>query len=280
MLRNTFCHIPGIGTKSELNLWAQGILSWDDIMKIPLRELFGTKNYFLRYRLLESSDHLADRDPNYFADLLPASELWRLYGEFRSVSAYLDIETNGLAAPNNAITTIAMYDGRTVFHYVKGRNLDRFVEDIRQYKVIVTYNGKSFDVPVIENHFGIKLHQAHIDLRYVLKSLGYSGGLKGCEKKMGIDRKELDGMDGYFAVLLWKDFIANRNGMALQTLLSYNVLDAANLEMLMVMAYNLKLKETPFFDTHALKLPLPVKNPFEPDLETIARIMGENDRYF
>jgi uncharacterized protein len=280
MLKNTFCHIPGIGVKSEQALWSQGILSWDEIMRIPLSDLSGTKNYPLRYRVVESLGHLADGNPNYFEELLPASELWRLFGEFRNSTAYLDIETDGKAETRNSITTIAMYDGRTVFYYVRGRNLHEFSRDIRRYKVVVTYNGKCFDIPVIEQQLRIRMNHAHIDLRFLLKSLGYTGGLKGCEKKLGIDRKELDGVDGYFAVLLWNDFLRNRNPMALQTLLSYNVLDAVNLEALMVAAYNLKLKETPFFETHHLGQPPPVQNPFHPDTETIVRIMGENDRYF
>lgn len=280
MLKNTFCHIPGIGIKSESVLWSQGILCWDDVMKIPVAEFSGTKYYLLRYRVIESTDHLADGNPNYFADLLPATETWRLFGEFRHSVAYLDIETDGLPAPYGSITTIAMYDGKEVFYYVKNRNLEDFVHDIGRYKVVVTYNGKCFDIPVIENQFRIKMKHAHIDLRYILKSLGYTGGLKGCEKKMGIQRKELDGVDGYFAVLLWRDFLRNRNPMALQTLLSYNVLDAANLETLMIAAYNLKLKDTPFAATHHLELPPPVRNPFDPDPETITRIMGENDRYY
>jgi uncharacterized protein len=280
MLKNTFCHIPGVGTKSEQALWSQGILSWDDALRIPLSDLLGSKNYLLRYRVAESRDHLSDGNPNYFADLLPPSELWRLFSDFRHVTAYLDIETDGLPNGRNTITTIAMYDGKTVFYYVRGRNLHRFPEDIKKYKVLVTYNGKCFDIPVIENHFHMRMNQAHIDLRFLLKSLGYTGGLKGCEKKLGIDRKELDGVDGYFAILLWNDFLRNHNPMALQTLLSYNVLDAANLETLMVIAYNLKLRETPFSGTHQLEPPPPVQNPFEPDPETIIRIMGEHDRYF
>ena len=66
----------------------------------------------------------------------------------------------------------------------------------------MTYNGKSFDIPFIESHFGAKLTHAHIDLRYILASLGYRGGLKGCEKQLGIDRGDLKNVDGYFAVLL------------------------------------------------------------------------------
>jgi uncharacterized protein YprB with RNaseH-like and TPR domain len=106
--------------------------------------------------------------------------------------------------------TIALYDGKSIFTYVQGQNLDEFTRDIQKYKVIVTYNGKCFDVPFIESYFRVKMPQAHIDLRYLLKSLGYTGGLKGCEKKAGIDRGEMEGIDGYFAVLLWDDYQKTR----------------------------------------------------------------------
>ena len=77
----------------------------------------------------------------------------------------------------------------SIYTYVQGQNLERFKDDIYKYDVICTYNGKCFDVPVIESDLGIKLKQVHIDLRYVLKSVGFSGGLKGCERKAGIDRE-------------------------------------------------------------------------------------------
>jgi len=186
---------------------------------------------------------------------------------------YLDIETSGLAAGGNCITTIAVYDGKSVMWYVKGRNLERFREDIQKYKLVVTYNGSCFDIPFIESYLKIRMRQPQIDLRFLLKSLGYTGGLKGCEKKMGLDREELDGLDGFCAVLLWNDFSTRGNKKALETLLAYNVLDAVNLETLMVMAYNLKLRETPFLDTHQLPLPGPVHNPFEPHKETVDRIL-------
>lgn len=280
MLRNTFCHISGIGTKLERTLWSKGVRSWDDVMRIPLNQIAASGHYVLRYRVKESLDHLADRNARYFMDTLPPDQTWRLFADFRDSVAYLDIETDGLAGSRNPITTIALYDGYSVTCYVRGKNLKDFPRDIRRFKLLVTYNGKSFDLPVIRKSLAVPMDQAHIDLRYVLKSLGYSGGLKGCEKRLGIDRKELDGMDGFFAVLLWQDYGRTGKAQTLETLLSYNVLDAANLERLMVMAYNMKLKDTPFCDSLRLQLPSPFRNPFDPDPDTIARVMGENDRYF
>ena len=54
----------------------------------------------------------------------------------------------------------------TIRTYVQGQNLEQFKDDIYEYDVIVTYNGKCFDVPFIESDLGIKLKQVHIDLRY------------------------------------------------------------------------------------------------------------------
>jgi hypothetical protein len=115
----------------------------------------------------------------------------------------------------------------------------------------------------------------HIDLRYLLRNLGYAGGLKGCEKKAGIDRNELDGLDGYSAVLLWNDYQRRRNPKSLETLLAYNIQDVVNLEYLMVLSYNLKLKETPFFQSHQIPSPNQPEIPFKADKGTIARISRE-----
>ena len=171
------------------------------------------------------------------------------------------------------MTTVAVYDGTSIFTYVQGQNLSKFEEDIQKFKVLVTYNGKCFDVPFLERYFGTKLNQGHIDLRYVLKSLGYTGGLKGCEKKAGIDRGDLEGVDGYFAVLLWNEYQRNKNPKALETLLAYNIQDVANLEYLMVLSYNLKLKETPFVQSHQITFPKQPEIPFKADKRIIEGIM-------
>jgi uncharacterized protein YprB with RNaseH-like and TPR domain len=172
------------------------------------------------------------------------------------------------------ITTIALYDGKSIFYYVKDRNLDDFPKDIKKYKVIVTYNGKSFDAPFIERYFGIQLRQAHIDLRHILASLGYKGGLKSCETQLGFHRGNLTDIDGFFAVLLWNDYRKNGNKKALETLLAYNIQDVLTLENLMVISYNLKIKDTPFY-RNSLPEPILPKSPFHVDMGTVNRIRSE-----
>lgn len=275
MLKNTFIHIPGIGDKTEKRLWDSGILDWDGFKKPFEIDLSHKKLGSIERFLKESKEHLKNNSPRYFDGLLPANQCWRMFPEFRNSIVYLDIETTGLKMWGFEITTISMFDGESIFYYVKDQNLDDFAKDIKKYNVIITYNGKSFDIPFIESHFGINLPHAHIDLRYILASLGFRGGLKVCEKQLGIDRKDLEDIDGYFAVLLWYDYIQNKNQKALDTLLAYNIMDTVNLEMLMVISFNMKLKGTPFYQTHQLPVPLPPDIPFKADPKTVDRIRGQ-----
>jgi uncharacterized protein YprB with RNaseH-like and TPR domain len=274
MLKNTFLHIPGIGIKTEQRFWNSGIQSWEDFKpNCPIR-LSQSKIDAITAFLEESNKNIELSNPNYFSDLLPTNPHWRFFPEFRSSTVYLDIETTGLENWENEITTIALYDSNSISYYVNGQNLNDFVDEIDKHKVIVTYNGKCFDVPFIENYFGIKMNHAHIDLRYILRSLGYKGGLKGCEIQLGIDRGDLAGIDGFSAVLLWQDYQRNGNKKALETLLAYNIQDVLTLENLMVISYNLAIKGTPFY-RNQLTEPLLPKIPFSADLETVERIKSE-----
>ncbi|MFH0821804.1 MAG: ribonuclease H-like domain-containing protein [Pseudomonadota bacterium] len=279
MLQHTFCHIPGIGPKKEKELWGRGLRSWKDVEDGLHRRLRLKNRVLIEDRIGESIIQLKTDNPQYFSQYLHGGDSWRIFQEFRSETAYLDIETTGSGNGDEHITTIALYDGNEVRYYVHGLNLQRFAEDIWDYRVVVTYNGKTFDIPFINKQFGIRMDHAHIDLRYVLHSLGYRGGLKGCERQLGLDRDELDGVDGYMAVLLWDDYVHNNNLKALDTLLAYNVLDAANLEALMVMAHNLKIEDTPFADAHRLPVPKAPVNPFMSDIGTIRRLMSRHAKY-
>lgn len=273
MLQHTFCHLEGIGRKTEEKLWKKGILSWQDWQETPPISIRATSR-LEALSVLEQSLLAIEDQPTFFTDRLAASEHWRLFPHFRATTAYLDIETTGLGETSE-ITTIALYDGKDVQTYVNGINLDSFIQDINQYKLLVTYNGKSFDIPFIEKFFGIKMDQAHIDLRHVLSKLGYRGGLKGCEKMIGIDRNELDGVDGYFAVLLWYEYENYNNEKALETLLAYNIADTVNLETLLIHAYNKNITGTPFADKLHIDTPVqPICN-YMADLHTVEHVKSK-----
>jgi uncharacterized protein YprB with RNaseH-like and TPR domain len=270
MLHNTFCHIPGIGPATEKRLWAAGITSWDRWQDAPPVRLPNSSRMEIRSLLEKSSEALAN-DPGFFTSRMPSHEQWRIFPQFRHTTAYIDIETTGLG-DEAELTTIALYDGESIRYYINGQNLEEFPDDICAYSVLVSYNGKAFDVPFLERYFRISLNQAQIDLRYVLARMGFKGGLKGCEKMLGIDRGELDGVDGYFAVLLWKEYENYRDPKALETLLAYNIEDTVNLERLLVEAYNRNVGQTPFARELSLPRPqLPV-SPFQADIACVERI--------
>ncbi len=271
MLYQTFCHIEGIGKITEQKLWQAGITNWSKWQYPSPVKLSGFSSAEAPRVLNESLLAIRERRPDYFTKRLPANEHWRIFPHFREETAFLDIETTGLGH-DSEITTIALYDGNKVYTYVNGRNMDDFTEQIFKYKVIVSFNGKCFDVPTIEKEFHIKLHHAQIDLRYVLPGIGIKGGLKKCEKQMGICRGNLDGIAGNEAILLWHDYISSNNDKALETLLAYNIEDTVNLEVLLIMAYNLNLTGTPFANLLALPKPDAPQIDFFPDQQTLYRI--------
>jgi hypothetical protein len=255
-------------------LWDAGITSWQKLAGAAPSGYSPAKLARLREGVAASEARIATGDAVAFAGTLPSHQQWRLFSTFRDKAAYLDIETTGLGAPGDKITTIALYDGRKVLHFVHGRNLDEFPDVIKRYGLLVTYNGKCFDVPFIERYFRIRLGQAHLDLRYILRQLGYGGGLKGCERALGIDRGEVDGLDGFHAVILWREWERHRRAESLETLLAYNVEDTINLEALMVLAFNRLVRQTPFASRETVADGSPPSNPFSADPRTVARVLA------
>ena len=275
MIQNSFIQLPGIGAKKEISLWNDGIFSWSD---------FINKRKELGFRLDEDKslshiqkclNNLANNQVDYFYNTLPASEEWRLFREFQNHCLYLDIETNGGDFFSGFITTIATYDGNEIRYYVHGKNLDDFITDVFNYKILITYNGKSFDIPFIQNFFNVELNHAQIDLRYILASLGFKGGLKSCEQQLGLLRDGLDGVDGYFAIHLWNDYYYNANQKALETLLAYNIEDSINLEKLMQISFNMKIDSLGFENFKKVPNYRIPNNIFQPHFETISKIKSK-----
>jgi len=271
MLKNTFCHIRGIGEKTERDLWLDGVISWTSSLQCEfIRRRPSLKEAFDR-SIEESVRNYEARKARYFAEHLPSNQVWRLFRDFQDVCAFVDIETTGLSTWAE-ITTAALYDGRTVRHYVNGVNLDQLPGDLQECTLLVTYNGTCFDIPFIERQFNVRLPHAHIDLRYPLRSLGLKGGLKSCERQLGMARPGLEDVDGYVAVLLWNEYRKRDDRKALETLLAYNIRDAVVLHELIVRTYNEKVKKTPFSDSHTLSLPSLPEPPFKADPDTVARV--------
>jgi uncharacterized protein YprB with RNaseH-like and TPR domain len=237
LLEHTFIHIPGIGPKTERRLWESGILTWKGFLAQEKGTPFSSHRHAYVKRHVEAS--IENRDNiHFFQERLSSTNMWRVFERFKDRAVYLDIETSGGGQDPDEITVIGLYDGLSVQTFVNGMNLDGFELAVAEHDLVITFNGSQFDLPMIRRHFPhIAIPPAHIDLRFLLKRLGYSGGLKMIEKASGLARdRNIDGMNGYEAVMLWQ---AYRRGdhRALERLIQYNTADIVNLKPLMEKGY-------------------------------------------
>lgn len=244
MLPYTFCHLKGVSKSAEERLWSLGIVSWNDFERYPGTVFSSEKTASIKEQLKESLAALEMGKVDFFLSRLAPVERSRIYPHVRGKIAYVDIETTGLSEEDE-ITTIALYDGKTLNTYVRGENLSDFIQDIQGYTLLVTYNGTRFDLPFLRSTFQKRFRLAHLDLCPVMQALGYWGGLKRCELLMGIKRQVPEGIDGREAVALWHRYEQDKDVSALRLLLAYNSQDALTLEMLLVKAYNRVMESCP-----------------------------------
>lgn len=236
MLRATFQHLPGIGPATEARLWGEGTRSWEDLeARLGAGAEFPAEAARTIARGIEEGRAaLAARRTGHFGERLAAREHWRIYRNFAKETAFLDIETTGLSPHEGIVTVVAVHGGGATRSFVADDDLEELPAYLRRFRVLVTFNGKLFDVPFLESRFPLWVPpEVHIDLRFVLYRLGQAGGLKRIEERLGVGRDaSLRGVDGLEAVRLWAEHRAGRSG-ALERLVAYNRADTVNLEPLL-----------------------------------------------
>jgi uncharacterized protein YprB with RNaseH-like and TPR domain len=234
MLRATFQLVPGLGRTRERRLWESDVLDWTHLSRAPAALLPARLRARLETAAAGAAEALTTRDLVRLARALPGREHWRLYGAFADRALYLDIETD-----REGVTAIGLLDERGPRVLLAGRDLQAFPALVGEDRLLVTFNGASFDLPVLERAFpGWQRPPAHVDLRPVLGWLGLSGGLKAIERRTGIGRPaHLHGLDGHAAAWLWRHGL-HGDRQALRLFVEYNLYDAINLRTLMALAYN------------------------------------------
>lgn len=269
LLKRTYQHIDGIGPKKEKLLWEEGVNDWQDAMdNIDYYAMPKSIKDALKIELPKSIYNYNSKNYNYFIKKLPNSILYRLYPILINETLFLDIETTGIKPPNAHITVIGCYDGREMKVFVHGINEREFLDYIKDYSIVVTFNGSCFDIPFLERYFKTSIECAQIDLRFLLKDLGYSGGLKKIEREAGLSRgNDMEGVTGYTAVLLWNYYKETKDKTAIDSLIHYNLLDTINLEHLLRLAYN---KYADMYKTTPLEYrKLPVIENYKPNKKLI-----------
>jgi uncharacterized protein YprB with RNaseH-like and TPR domain len=229
-IENSFIPVRGVGEVTERRLWERGITRWEEFHPEAVGDTTAERiGQFIDI----ARDHLDRGDPRFFRDAFPSGSHWRLYENFRADACFLDIETTGLSKHRNQVTVVGMHRDGDTRTLVRGRDLsaEALRRELRASKLLVTFNGKRFDVPFLEESFGLDVDLPHVDLMYPCRKVGLTGGLKSIESSVGIDRDRPD-VSGEDAVRLWREHERGNDG-ALETLVSYNRDDAANLENLM-----------------------------------------------
>ena len=240
-LQNTFVHILGISKEKEKEIWSNNIYNWNEF--IEDNDVLSDR---IHSYVMDSLQAYREKDFRFFLRHIPPHLHWRAYPDLRGRCCFLDIETTGLDKHNDDITVIGVYDGNESKFFVNGKNLWRFSREIVKYDMIVTFNGKCFDIPFIKSKFPrLDLNKFHVDLRFAMRRIGYTGGLKRIEKMMGLHRDDqICEVDGFEAVRLWFRYKKGDHN-ALDLLLRYNKADIENLKVLMDFTFE-KLKEKEF----------------------------------
>ncbi len=228
-IENSFIPVRGVGETTERKLWREGVTHWDEFDPSLVGPTTGDR---IEAFIDEGRQHLDDGDSRFFGEQLPGSEAWRLYENFREDAVFFDIETTGLSASRNQVTTVSFHRGGDTTTLVAGDDLTpEAVARHLDAPLLVTFNGASFDVPFLEQSFDLSIDAPHVDAMYPCKRLDLTGGLKAIEQEIGIERDRPD-ISGRDAVRLWREHERGVDG-ALDTLVSYNREDTVHLRELM-----------------------------------------------
>ena len=248
MLRNSFVIAKGVGPQREASLWRNGVRTWDDFLdERSIKGISAARKKKLDSEIGRARDSLEGGDASYFSRHLASRHRWRCLKDFEKSVCYLDIETTGLSLLS-PITVVGMHDGKRMHTLVRGIDLSgsNLRAMLSSVSMIVTYNGSGFDLPVIEQQFpGSVPEVPHVDLRYPLRRIGFTGGLKAIEREMGVERdRRVEYMTGEDAVYLWRLWERQGKRNALDLLIEYNAEDCKNLKPLAARAYDVMKRST------------------------------------
>ncbi len=240
MIRNSFVFLDRIGLARERAIWNSDVKDWNMFLNAgKVRFISDRSKHFYDRQIEKAKKSLLDDDSSFFSRRLPSSEHWRLYDSFCEQAVFLDIETSGLSV-NDGITVIGLYDGKETKTMIRGMSLDfrKLEQELAKYKLIITFNGSSFDLPFISRFARIP-DIPHFDLRFGCKRLGLEGGLKAIEKEVGIKRKNdvVAAMNGGDAAELWRMYKGSGDQYYLDLLVEYNEEDIINLKQLADFVY-------------------------------------------
>jgi hypothetical protein len=171
-------------------------------------------------------------------------------------AAFLDTETTGLAGGTGTaafLVGLGFVDGdrfrvRQYFmrDYPEEAALLRgLAEDLRRFTSLVTFNGRTFDVPLLESRYRLNRERfplesaAHFDLLHPARRL-WKLRLESCRLQSLevalLGRRRHGDVPGEEIPQIWFDYLRRRDGRALVKVLEHNRVDVVSLAALSALA--------------------------------------------
>ena len=227
--------LPHVGPQRDKALRLEGCASWSAVLNAS-RPLAGFDVFAwdeIRAAAAASLRAVQAEDVAYFTAKLPALEQWRILAQWFDQASYFDIETSGLEADSIVTLVCCFHEGRPL-RFMADENLDDFLDLLEEVRLLVSFNGASFDVPRVLARFHIPvLPCPHVDLRWLCHHAGWRGGLKKIERALGLRRPpDLEGLGGAEAVGLWQAWSGLGDEKAKRTLERYCSADTVMLKVL------------------------------------------------
>ena len=240
VIRRTLQLVPGIGPWREKDAWARGLETWDTV-RTGGAAVLGKKLHAELLAGIERTEEALDRsDLAALARLVPAREHWRLWPLVADEALCLDIEADGVGERQRP-TVAGCLDAHGLATFIDGRNLRRAARNgWASARVWVTFNGASFDLPVLRHAFpGLPGRcSTWTSSRSAGASVWGAGSSRPRTGWGSPGLRHLRGRSGMDAVLLWRAYHATGDIEALRFLVEYNLYDAFQLRAVADHAFN------------------------------------------
>lgn len=234
-IKRNLCLLKGIGPVTEGIIQEKGLQYISDLLKDPRWK--NEAHEVLKCIESNMIDKLRKRGA---ADY----ELLALFREDDLV--FIDIETTGLWATQPLFLVGILYkeNDKLKLQQYLARNLNEekplmeaVYPRLKDYKVVVSYNGKKFDIPYLESRWTecgmyYKLNCYHLDLLYHarrhFKHYFHDCKLVTLEENL-LGHKRNDDIPGYLIPRAYYDFIKSGDTSIIKKILKHNALDLLSL---------------------------------------------------
>ena len=247
ILDQSLCLLQGVSPEAEIRLHNAGVVTCEQLAKEADR--YFSARHAQRIRDAYSEWLVARKHGlvDWMVSHLPVGHRVRALRQFWDDALFYDIETDGTTS-SSCITCVSIYRAGRLRSFWRGHNLQEFLAEWAEARLLVSFNGKRFDTPITCKNFGLTRIAAQVDLMDEAGHYGYHGGLKAIEKKLGFMRKCTDCVDGRDAVALWASYVKNQSEDILQRILAYNQDDVMSLVSVANTLIKLSLENKQIFD--------------------------------